>query len=83
MKEQTGEIKNKLENIKMILYVDLKLDKDIETLQTFISIFKPQIYVLDVWLPANVSNEELETFFNTLSSTNKKVNMCLITKYLS
>ena len=81
MKDLKHYMAKLLNNIKMSFWVDIKQEEDAETLQSFLTMFKPELIVVRISFPNRFSGDKLSKLLNILSTTNKKVNKFKVEKH--
>ena len=81
MKDLKHYMAKLLNKIKMSFWVDIKQEEDAETLQSFLTMFKPELIVVRISFPNRFSGDKLSKLLNILSTTNKKVNKFKVEKH--
>ena len=73
MKEQKCDLQKLINTIKMeAIQINMNLE-DTEVLISFLTIFKPEIHLISVVLPHNLSADRLSKLLDSFKKFNKKV----------
>ena len=71
-----------VDNIKMRVRLNMKLESDVDIIQQFLTIFKPKFGYFNIELPNKISNDKLKKLLNSLAELNTKVKKVILLEFL-
>merc|ERR1719376_58 len=74
----TNKIQNMIDNTQMKVQLNMKLESDVDILEKFLSVFKPKIRYISIYLPNKISKNKLKKLLNSLAELNTKIPHVLI-----
>jgi len=69
----TNQIQNMIDKIQMEVQLNMKLESDVDILEKFLSVFKPKIRYISIYLPNKISENKLKKLLNSLAELNTKI----------